>query len=316
MIDPIPPPPALIKALVQPIADAFSLRTLSLHGHEVLLAFCLYNVLSIYISPALSHRFFPATYPNLSPKTKVNWDVHVTSMFQAVFICSAALWIVLGDEERKNMNASERIWGYTGAMGMTQAFAAGYFAWDVLVSSMHLDVLGPGSLAHAISALIVTCLGFHPFANYYGIAFVLYELSTPLLNIHWFFDKCKLTGSRIQLYNGILLLITFFGCRLVWGTYQTVHIYRDIWYVLHTPGGREPASKSWLSSSPVTSTPDRAEIMRFSGAQVLPPWLAYVYLGSNTLLSALNFYWFWLMIAAVRKRFVPAEKKTDKIATE
>lgn len=58
------------------------------------------------------------------------------------------------------MNARERIWGYTGAMGMTQAFAAGYFAWDVLVSSMHLDVLGPGSLAHAISALIVTCLGF------------------------------------------------------------------------------------------------------------------------------------------------------------
>ena len=154
------PPPALIKTLVQPIADAFSLRTLPLHGHEVLLAFCLYNALNTYISPALSRRFFPATYPNLSPKTKVNWDVHMASMFQAIFICSAALWIVLGDEERKNMNARERIWGYTGAMGMTQAFAAGYFAWDVLVSSMHLDVLGPGSLAHAISALIVTCLGF------------------------------------------------------------------------------------------------------------------------------------------------------------
>ena len=125
-----------------------------------------------------------------------------------------------------------------------------------------------------------------------------------------------MTGSRIQLYNGILLLIAFFGCRLAWGTHQTVHIYRDIWYVLHTPGCIEYASKNWLFSGPVLSMPDRAEIMRFSGAQVLPHWLAYVYLGSNTLLSALNFYWFWLMIAAVKKRFIPSEKKGAKIATE
>ncbi|KAK3172663.1 hypothetical protein OEA41_005987 [Lepraria neglecta] len=229
MIDSLPAPPGVLEAIVQPIADTVVLKTLPLHAHEILLALCLYHILNTYVSPALSRRFFPATYPNLSPKTKVNWDVHVTSMFQAVFICSVALWIVLKDEERNHMNARERIWGYTGAMGMTQAFAAGYFAWDIMVSSMHLDVLGPGSLAHAISALIVTCLGFHPFANYYGIAFVLYELSTPFLNFHWFFDKCNMNGSRIQLYNGILLLIAFFGCRLAWGTYQTVHIYRDIW---------------------------------------------------------------------------------------
>ena len=58
------------------------------------------------------------------------------------------------------MDRAERVWGYTGAMGMTQALAAGYFAWDTVVSAVHLDVLGPGSLAHAISALIVTSLGF------------------------------------------------------------------------------------------------------------------------------------------------------------
>ena len=69
------------------------------------------------------------------------------------------------------MNARERIWGYTGAMGMTQAFAAGYFAWDVMVSVVHYGVLGPGSLAHAISALVVTNLGFvsfMPFSSHMG----------------------------------------------------------------------------------------------------------------------------------------------------
>ena len=58
------------------------------------------------------------------------------------------------------MDTTERIWGYTGALGMTQAFAAGYFAWDTMASAVHLNVSGPGALAHAISALIITSLGF------------------------------------------------------------------------------------------------------------------------------------------------------------
>jgi len=67
-----------------------------------------------------------------------------------------------------------------------------------------------------------------PFANYYGISFILYELSTPFLNIHWFCDKLDLTVSKIQLYNGFALLATFFGSRLVWGTYQSVLTYQDV----------------------------------------------------------------------------------------
>ncbi|KAK0511047.1 hypothetical protein JMJ35_006599 [Cladonia borealis] len=315
MIDPLPAPPSSLRTLVEPIADTLGIQTLSFHTHEILLAFSVYYLLNSRVSPALSSRLFPQIYPNLAPKKRISWNVHVTSLFQSVFICTTALWVMWTDEERKNMNARERIWGYTGAMGMTQAFAAGYFAWDVLVSIVHYDVLGPGSLAHAISALIVTNLGFHPFANYYGIAFVLYELSTPFLNFNWFFDKCNMTGSRLQLCNGILLLLTFFGCRLAWGVYQTTRVYQDIWLVLQTPGGIEPTTKSWLVPTLATS-PDRAEIMRFSGAQVLPPWLAFVYLAANTLLSTLNFYWFWLMIATVRKRFSASEKRRDKIATE
>ena len=124
-----------------------------------------------------------------------------------------------------------------------------------------------------------------------------------------------MTGSRLQLCNGILLLLTFFGCRLVWGSYQTTRIYQDIWLVLHTPGGIEPPIKSWLFPT-LATLPDRAEIMRFSGAQVLPPWLAFVYLSANTLLSALNFYWFWLMIATIKKRFFASKKRREKIATQ
>jgi hypothetical protein len=58
------------------------------------------------------------------------------------------------------MDWKGRVWGYTGAGGMVQGFAAGYFLWDLGVSARHVKVLGLGSLVHAISALLVTSLGF------------------------------------------------------------------------------------------------------------------------------------------------------------
>lgn len=158
MLDPFPP--RRINFLSQPIADRFSLQTLPLHVHEILLAAGVYHVIYTYLSPTLSNQLFPATYPRLSLRTRINWDIHMVSMFNSIFICSIALWVLLKDEERRTMNAEERIWGYTGAMGMTQAFAAGYFAWDTWASALYLEVTGPGALAHAVSALVITSLGF------------------------------------------------------------------------------------------------------------------------------------------------------------
>lgn len=47
------------------------------------------------------------------------------------------------------------------------------------------------------------------------------------------------------------------------------------------------------------------------GCRTLPVWLAIVYVTANTALSLLNVWWFWKMIAAVRKRF-PEEGKDLK----
>lgn len=53
-----------------------------------------------------------------------------------------------------------RLWGYTPASGMVQGFAAGYFLWDLQVSSQYMHLAGPSALLHAIGALAVTCIGF------------------------------------------------------------------------------------------------------------------------------------------------------------
>lgn len=160
MIDPLPGPPPLISSLAQPFANALSLQTLPLHVHEVLLAFAAYYLMDTILAPRLSITFFPNTYSSLPPRTKINWNIRIVSTIQAIFICALAFWVVVADKERNNMSLGERIWGYTGAMGMTQAFAAGYFIWDVKISAVNVGILGWGSLAHAVSALLITSLGF------------------------------------------------------------------------------------------------------------------------------------------------------------
>ncbi|KAI4256986.1 MAG: hypothetical protein L6R42_005914, partial [Xanthoria sp. 1 TBL-2021] len=83
-----------------------------------------------------------------------------------------------------------------------------------------------------------------------------------------------MTGSTFQLVNGIALLTTFGGSRLVWGTYQNYRMYTDIWRAIQNPG-----------ELPV------------------PSWLAIAYLASTTALSGLNFYWFGKMVQTVANRF-------------
>lgn len=39
----------------------------------------------------------------------------------------------------------------------------------------------------------------------------------------------------------------------------------------------------------------------------VPAWLGSLYLAANMTLNFLNFYWFFMMIKAVRKRFVPSK---------
>ena len=325
MRDPLPAPSLLVQAS-KPLADKLSLTTLPYHVHEVLLGFLGYHFILYVLSPAVSRLVIPKTYAGFNRRTQLNWDIHWVSLIQSLFICAAALWVIFKDEQRHEMDWRGRLWGYTPASGMVQGFAAGYFLWDLQISTQYISIAGVSSLIHAIGALAVTCIGFvcfqdcflqshtltlhqKPFGNYYGLSFVLYELSTPFLNVHWFCDKLGMTGSKLQLYNGIALLVTFFGCRIVWGTYQSIMIYSDIYKALTIP--QTQLMDSMFNAEKCGGNTNSSMGLDESGSCAmgdLPMWLVCVYLVGNTALSMLNFFWFTQMVKAVRKRFVPAEE--------
>ena len=140
-----------------------------------------------------------------------------------------------------------------------------------------------------------------------------------------------MTGSRAQWYNGLLLLMTFFSCRIIWGTWQSVLVYRDMWVAL---------KQTWeaKASSPVVDVNPQvfgarwrvvcadelcvkanAEVSEFAQytAGGIPTWLVATYVASNLVLNSLNYYWFSKMIDAVMKRFKDVgEKKGKKIDKE
>lgn len=162
MLDPLPPAPAWLQSAVAPLANSLHLFTLPAHFHEVIAAYALYQTIETVISPWLSTLFFPDIYKKLPRRTRVNWDVHVVSLVQSCLINVLALWVIFNDEERYEMrhSAVERVYGYTSASGLIQAFATGYFVWDLIVSTRHFNIFGIGIWFHAVSALSVFAFGF------------------------------------------------------------------------------------------------------------------------------------------------------------
>ena len=162
MLDPFPVPAPLRHGL-SPLTDLLHLHTLPLHIHQVFLSYVFYNIVNAVVSPRFSSYLFPRTYGTFSPFTRIQWDMHVTSLVNSTLVSIAAIYVIYADQDRLYQTWEERIWGYTGLGGMVQAMGAGYFVWDVQVCALKTKVLGIMGLVHAIVALTIAMLGFvHP----------------------------------------------------------------------------------------------------------------------------------------------------------
>ncbi|KAJ3079496.1 hypothetical protein HDU99_010749 [Rhizoclosmatium hyalinum] len=129
----------------------------------------------------------------------------------------------------------------------------------------------PGFIVHGVSAFTVYLITFRPFIQYYGSVFIMYELSTPFLNIHWVCDKLGMTGGTLQLVNGIILLIVFFLARIVFGLYSSFWLFVEMYHQY----------------------------------EMIPLYLVIMISVINAILNSLNIFWFYKMIDSVRRRFQP-----------
>ncbi|KAK0542286.1 hypothetical protein OC846_006682 [Tilletia horrida] len=260
-----------LTELAAPWTAKYGVSKLANHLSTVLVSLAFFSSLQI-LSRIISPIFFPNSYKKLKPITKKSWDVHFVAFWHAVIITplAAIQWYKVTTGSDKQPLRIDRTYGYDPEVGHVYAITLGYFIWDAWVSILY-D--GPGFIAHGLVAMTAFVLAYRPVFMYDGLAFLLWELSTPFLNIHWFLDKLGKTGSTLQLINAFFLLSTYVFARLTFGMYNSYHFFA---HVLFPPTPHVPP---------------------------LPAHVKYFYLIGNITLNSLNFFWFRAMIRAIQKRF-------------
>ncbi|EEB06854.1 DUF887 family protein [Schizosaccharomyces japonicus yFS275] len=265
-----PRAPEAFEAFFEPLFAKLHLSKLARHTHVFIGAALVYQLVMM-LSPRISSRL-SKHYPSLPLKTRINWDIHFVSTVQSIFLCVVGSLMFV---DRRSW--SDKIFGYSEFTADVIATAGGYFLWDLLTSIRYVYLTGPGFVVHALAALFVVCFSYRPFLMYFAPTFLSWELSTPFLNVHYFLDKTDRTGSKLQLINGLMLVLTFFLVRIVYG---------------------------WYSAYDTT-----LEVIR--RVKSTPYILGVFFLIANMSLNFLNLYWLYKMIDAIKRR-VDGEKKPKK----
>lgn len=252
------------------------------HWHEVVLLTAVYFGIQA-LSPTVSTRLFGKTYADLNPKTKLNFDIHIVSMVQCLVLI--AIIVPAWSHPYIQNRAADpylSIFGYTPYSGFISGITIGYFIWDLVVCLLHKKLFGLGFLLHAFAALFVFGVSLKPFCLPWIPAFLLFELSTPFVNINWFASKLPAgtISDKVVAINGLLLLVVFFTVRILWGFYAVIVLSFDLWAVLDQVNIFFPAAVLLLNAS----------------------------------LDILNLYWFSKMLAIAKKKLTGA--KTRPLAKE
>ncbi|PWZ02967.1 DUF887-domain-containing protein [Testicularia cyperi] len=274
-----------IVSWLQPYADKYGMHHLPTHVPTLLRSTLFWFALQV-LSSQLSPKLFPKTFAKLNRKTKISWDIHVVSFVHAAVVTplAASIWWKTRQPNALGIKAHplavDRLYGYDWETAQVYAIAQGYFVWDSIISILYE---GPGFIAHGIVALTAFTLVYHPIFMYDGMGFLMWELSTPFLNIHWFLDKLGKTGSTAQLINAFFLLTSYVGARLTFGVYNSISFFK---FVVAPARPHHPA---------------------------IPGHLKAFYLVGNVILNSLNFFWFRAMVRAVQKRFTVKPDPAGKV---
>ncbi|KAJ1892869.1 hypothetical protein LPJ66_006090 [Kickxella alabastrina] len=223
-------------------------------------------------SNALSSLVFGTKFDSLSARQKYDWGIRLVSQVHAILVVVLAIPIFFKEEL-----IEDTIYGFNEYAGWVYTIICGYFLWDICISISDIKKQGLGFVVHALASFGVYIFSFRPSLQYYGASFIMFEASTIFLNMNWWMDKLGLTGSRIQMYNAITLLFLYFVVRILFGTYMSYHMFEDL---------------------------------KAKGTQT-PVALYYFYRIANGSIIALSYYWFYLLIAAAKKRF-PSKNSTKK----
>lgn len=271
--------PGLEEAVTPLLSDYLGYHKLPVHLEELLLSAAFYQAV-YYVSAFVSPKVCKG-YNALSKRTQVNFDIHVVSQVQAILILVLSFPLFFD----KTLDA-DHIYGYTPYSGLVAALATGYFFWDIYICIKYFKMFGLGFAIHGIGAGFVFLQTLRPTSNNYLPHFLLFEISTPFLNVNWFASHLP-EGTipfSVQKINGVFLLASFFFARIVWGFLQAGRVFNDMFL-----GGQDYV-------------------------RLHPLWVDIGSLSSNMALNFLNVYWFYKMLRLAKRALASGSGSAAKTA--
>ncbi|KAG8885564.1 hypothetical protein FRB97_000472 [Tulasnella sp. 331] len=185
-------------------------------------------IFSQCLAPLVAKQLVPDVYNSLSRNNRYAWTVKSVSFIHSTLVAPWALYLTI---QSSPMVCEDRVFGWDPRVGTLVSVSAAYFVWDTLEA-----ILSGNDVAfvlHGAACSFIYISGYRPFAVYFGPRALIWELSTPFLNMHWFFDKVGMTGSIWQLVNGLVLVTVFFCVRLVFGMVVSVQFFQTMYVKRH-----------------------------------------------------------------------------------
>lgn len=255
-----------------------------IHYHEILYSFIFYNLL-FFVCPLVGKLLFGKNYTEIkNKKLKMNFDIHLIAFFQCILSILICIPLLVKNYSL-NVDASdfEMLESYDYRFSFVSAITIGYFLWDSLICLKYFDLFGFEFLLHAFASLFVFSITLLPFFQYWIPRFLMFELSSPFVNINWFISKLpkESVSLRFNAFNGICLLVTFFTVRIGWGFTAIALVIKQLY-------------SSWDKLSTLKKT------------------ISFIVVFLNLNLDILNLFWFSKMVRIAKKMLFGSSTKAKK----
>ncbi|GBG26459.1 Transmembrane protein 56 [Hondaea fermentalgiana] len=195
------------------------------------------------------------------------------TLLHAIVVCLNALTVALGKDNE--VLSADRIYGSTELSRWTNAFACGYFLYDFFVVLFHLPI-DLKFLLHAVVCGLAFWYAQAPLFQYYTTRFLLFELSTPFLNLKNCAHALDWPSSWKDIIDK-LFSAAFVGCRLIYGLPMSFEFVAFLWDLLSKQ--RNPETHTVALPSPAMLTFCIFAITSMSGLNVV--WTLLAAFGKN-----------------------------------
>ena len=164
-----------------------------------------------------------------------DWDVHVVALVHALISSIFGLWCyyriaTASPADKVFLNfVSEPYFATNWYTTLLFEISAGYFMYDLIVVVRFYKAYGKSFLLHSLFSILATfTIYLSQVGHGFAVLFLLYELSTPFMNIRWFLSSLDMKDTLLYSINGLVFTITFLLVRIVFGLSFSVKIIINI----------------------------------------------------------------------------------------